>query len=73
MGNILGRHLRDVGVGKAEAVQLLKNVPKSLQGIAIAHVIEDTGGRESDADPIRTPEAADCLGDLKGEAGPVLD
>ena len=69
MGDVLGGHTGDVGVGELELGELAEKVTEGLGRIGVRHVIEHAAGREADAHAIRTPDGDDGIGDLKSQSG----
>ena len=72
MGNILGRHLRDVGVSEAEAAQFAERAPECFKRVGVGHVIEDTCGRETDPHTIASPDTRNGFRHFQSEADAVL-
>src|ERR1700730_3656109 len=63
----------DVQVSESKVVQLLCDVVKERDRIAIRHPIPSSAGRDTHRDTVAAPNRNHCVNYLKQEAGSILD
>ena len=72
MRDILCGNLGDMGKRQFVSLKLAQHVRERAQRIRIAHIVKNARRRETNPDPVASPDAGDRLDNLQREPGTVL-